>query len=131
MSRKLSHRTNHTPTPSRRLCNKFQNYTATANTYAYSQNAKPHAVRRYYNGITNELSNLRWDANGNLAQQTVYSVVNNATTYQGMRYLQWDENDRLNLVAGDGYLSYYAYGYDGNRAIKMTGTATIDCFAAK
>jgi len=40
--------------------------------------------------------------------------------------LPWYEDDRLNLVAGDGYLSYYAYGYDGNRAIKMTGTATID-----
>ncbi len=40
--------------------------------------------------------------------------------------LFWDKDDRLNLVAGDGYLSYYAYGYDGNRAIKMTGTATID-----
>ena len=40
--------------------------------------------------------------------------------------LQWDEDDRLNLVAGDGYLSYYAYGHDGNRAIKMTGNAAID-----
>ena len=45
--------------------------------------------------------------------------------------LPWDEDDRLNLVAGDGYLSYYAYGHDGNRAIKMTGNAAIDCFAAK
>ncbi len=40
--------------------------------------------------------------------------------------LFWDEDDRLNLVAGDGYLSYYTYGYDGNRAIKMTGNAAID-----
>jgi len=40
--------------------------------------------------------------------------------------LFWDEDDRLNLVAGDGYLSYYAYGNDGNRAIKMTGNAAID-----
>ncbi len=40
--------------------------------------------------------------------------------------LPWYEDDRLNLVAGDGYLSYYAYGHDGNRAIKMTGNATID-----
>ena len=81
MFNKLHHRTNTTPTPAGRLCGKIQDYTATANTYAYSQNAKPHAVRRYYNGITNELSNLRWDANGNLAQQTIYSVANNATTY--------------------------------------------------
>ncbi len=58
--------------------------------------------------------------------QTVYSVANNTTTYQTMRMLFWDEDDRLNLVAGDGYLSYYAYGYDGNRAIKMTGNAAID-----
>ena len=36
--------------------------------------------------------------------------------------LPWGEN----LVAGDGYLSYYAYGHDGNRAIKMTGSAAID-----
>ncbi len=113
-------------TPAGRLCGKIQDYTATANTYAYSQNAKPHAVRRYYNGITNELSNLRWDANGNLAQQTIYSVNNNVPTYQTMRMLFWDEDDRLNLVAGDGYLSYYTYGHDGNRAIKMTGNAAID-----
>ena len=113
-------------TPAGRLCSKLQDFTATANTYAYSPNNKPHAVRRIYNGLTNELYNLRWDNNGNLAQQTVYSVANNTTTYQGMRYLQWDEDDRLNLVAGDGYLSYYAYGHDGNRAIKMTGNAAID-----
>ena len=119
-------------TPAGRLCSKLQDFTGTGNVYAYSPNSKQHAVRRIYNGLTNELCNLLWYANGNLAQQTVYSVVNNATTYQGMRrYLQWDEDDRLNLVAGDGYLSYYAYGYDGNRAIKMTGSAAIDCFAAK
>ena len=113
-------------TPAGRLCGKLQDFTATANTYAYSPNAKPHAVRRYYNGLTNELYNLRWDNNGNLAQQTVYSVANNTTNYQTMRMLFWDEDDRLNLVAGDGYLSYYAYGHDGNRAIKMTGNAAID-----
>ena len=126
MFSKLSHKTNTTPTPAGRLCSKLQDFTATGNIYAYSTNNKPHAARRIYNGITNELSNLRWDNNGNLAQQTVYSVANNATTYQGMRYLQWDEDDRLNLVAGDGYLSYYAYGHDGNRAVKMTGNAAID-----
>ena len=113
-------------TPAGRLCSKLQDFTATGNIYAYSTNIKPHAARRIYNGITNELSNLRWDNNGNLAQQTVYSVNNNTTTYQTMRMLFWDEDDRLNLVAGDGYLSYYAYGHDGNRAIKMTGNASID-----
>jgi RHS repeat-associated protein len=69
---------------------------------------------------------MLWDANGNLAQQTVYSVNNNVPAYQNMRALYWDEDDRLNLVARDGYLSYYAYGHDGNRAIKMTGNAAID-----
>ena len=113
-------------TPAGRLCSKLQDFTGTGNVYAYSQNNKPHAVRRYYNGITNELSNLRWDNNGNLAQQTVYSVNNNVPTFLNMRMLFWDEDDRLNLVAGDGYLSYYAYGHDGNRAIKMTGNAAID-----
>ena len=113
-------------TPAGRLCSKLQDFTGTGNVYAYSPNNKQHAVRRIYNGLTNELYNLRWDNNGNLAQQTVYSVANNTTTYQTMRMLFWDEDDRLNLVAGDGYLSYYAYGYDGNRAIKMTGNAAID-----
>ena len=80
MLKELSHETNTTPTHAGRLCGKIQDYTGTANTYAYSPNAKPHAVRRYYNGLTNELYNLLWDANGNLAQQTVYSVANNATT---------------------------------------------------
>jgi len=122
----MLNRTNLPYTPAGRLCSKLQDYTGTGNIYAYSPNSKQHAVRRIYNGLTNELYNLRWDNNGNLAQQTVYSVANNATTYQGMRYLQWDEDDRLNLVAGDGYLSYYAYGHDGNRAIKMTGNAAID-----
>ena len=68
-------------TPAGRLCSKIQDFTATANTYAYATGNKPHAVRRYYNGLTNELYGLLWDANGNLAQQTVYSVANNATTY--------------------------------------------------
>ena len=113
-------------TPAGRLCSKLQDFTATGNIYAYSPNNKQHAVRRIYNGITNELYNLRWDNNGNLAQQTVYSVNNNTTNYQTMRMLFWDEDDRLNLVAGDGYLSYYAYGHDGNRAIKLTGNAAID-----
>jgi len=122
----MLNRTNLPYTPAGRLCSKLQDYTGTGNIYAYSPNSKQHAVRRIYNGLTNELYNLRWDNNGNLAQQTVYSVANNATTYKGMRYLQWDEDDRLNLVAGDGYLSYYAYGHDGNRAIKMTGNAAID-----
>ena len=126
MFSKLSHKTNTTPTPAGRLCSKLQDFTATGNIYAYSTNNKPHAIRRIFNGITNELSNLRWDNNGNLAQQTVYSVNNNVPTYQNMRALYWDEDDRLNLVAGDGYLSYYAYGHDGNRAIKMTGNAAID-----
>ena len=44
--------TNQTNTPAGRLCSKLQDFTATANTYAYSQNAKPHAVRRIYNGLT-------------------------------------------------------------------------------
>ena len=75
---------------------------------------------------TNACGRLLRVDNGNLAQQTVYSVNNNVPTYQNMRALFWDEDDRLNLVAGDGYLSYYAYGHDGNRAIKMTGNAAID-----
>ena len=83
-------------------------------------------ITPYCNVASSELYNLRWDNNGNLAQQTVYSVANNTTNYQTMRMLFWDEDDRLNLVAGDGYLSYYAYGHDGNRAIKMTGNAAID-----
>ena len=122
----IKHKTSHINTPAGRLCGKVQDHTATANTYAYADGNKPHAVRRYYNGLTNELYNLLWDANGNLAQQTVYSVNNNVPAYQNMRALYWDEDDRLNLVAGDGYLSYYAYGHDGNRAIKMTGNAAID-----
>ena len=126
MLSELRHNTNPTNTPSGRLCSKLQDFTGTGNVYAYSPNSKQHAVRRIYNGITNELYNIRWDNNGNLAQQTVYSVNNNVPAYQNMRALYWDEDDRLNLVAGDGYLSYYAYGYDGNRAIKMTGNATID-----
>ena len=126
MLSKLNHITNFPDTPSGRLCSKLQDFTGTGNVYAYSPNSKQHAVRRIYNGLTNELYNIRWDANGNLAQQTVYSVNNNVPAYQNMRALYWDEDDRLNLVAGDGYLSYYAYGHDGNRAIKMTGSAAID-----
>ena len=84
-------------------------------------------ITAYRNAPPSEdLSNLRWDNNGNLAQQTIYSVNNNVPTYLNMRMLFWDEDDHLNLVAGDGYLSYYAYGHDGNRAIKMTGNAAID-----
>jgi len=79
--KKLSHITITINTPAGRLCGKLQDYTATANTYAYSAGNKPHAVRRYYNGLTNELYNLLWDANGNLAQQTAYGGANNATIY--------------------------------------------------
>ena len=80
MLSKIRNSSNYPPS-TRRLCSKLQDFTATGNIYAYSTNNKPHAARRIYNGITNELSNLRWDNNGNLAQQTVYSVANNATTY--------------------------------------------------
>jgi hypothetical protein len=58
----------------------LQDFTGTGNIYAYSPNSKQHAVRRIYNGLTNELYNLLWDANGNLAQQTAYGGANNATT---------------------------------------------------
>ncbi len=73
-------------------------------------------ITAYRNAPPSEdLSNLRWDNNGNLAQQTIYSVNNNVPTYLNMR-----------MLFCDGYLSYYAYGHDGNRAIKMTGNAAID-----
>ncbi len=80
MLSELRHRTNTTPTPAGRLCSKLQDFTGTGNIYAYSPNSKQHAVRRIYNGLTNELYNLLWDANGNLAQQTAYGGANNATT---------------------------------------------------
>ena len=112
-------------TPAGRVCRKFQDYTGTGNVYAYSQNSKQHAVRRIYNGLTNELSNLLWDANGNLAQIAEYSYdpATETATLQDFRNHYWDEDDRLNLVLDNSHFSYYLYSNDGQRVAKLTGSA--------
>ncbi|MBR4199401.1 MAG: hypothetical protein IKQ94_11590 [Bacteroidales bacterium] len=112
-------------TPAGRLCSKLQDFTATGNIYAYSTNNKPHAARRIYNALTNELYNLLWDANGNIAQiaEYLYDANTQQTFLQDFRNHYWDEDDRLNLVLDNSHFSYYLYGNDGQRVAKLTGSA--------
>ena len=125
MLSELRHNTNPTNTPAGRLCSKLQDFTATGNIYAYSTNNKPHAARRIYNGLTNELYNLLWDANGNIAQiaEYLYDANNQQAFLQDFRNHYWDEDDRLNLVLDNSHFSYYLYGNDGQRVAKLTGSA--------
>ena len=113
MYRELSHITNTTPTPEGRVCRKEQgdNNGSKRLLYSYNPHNAPHAARRIYDPSTTNLRQMLWDANGNMAQisEYLYDATNEIVNLQDFRNHYWDEDDRLNMVAGDGYLSYYAY----------------------
>ena len=57
---------------------------------------------------------LKYDGNGNLADQSSTVVFNN-------RQLIWDEENRLTGVSDNGIMSRYTYDAEGQRAIKSSG----------
>ena len=90
--------------------------------YGYSDEQQPHAVRRIYNELDYHLTDVRWDAAGNVVQ---VSKDDGNGFYDRGRFLYWTEDNRLHTVADDDNYSYYAYDASGERRLKMTGSSTI------
>ncbi len=67
-----------------------------------------------YRQVNNNHS-FTWDGAGNMIQQT--NNVNNS-----VRQLSWDEENRLQGVVDNSYLSLYQYDASGERTYKLTGS---------
>ncbi len=101
---------------------------STTRYFAYCDSDKPHAPRRIYEETALSLTDLVWDAAGNLGQ------VNTAknTVCDGSRFLFWTEDNRLHTVVDQYWHSYYAYDYAGERSLKLTGkNSMLDVNAEK
>ena len=59
-----------------------------------------------------------YDANGN-------PISVEDTTANTLRVMQWDEENRLQSLGDDGYVSRYAYNHAGERVIKSHGPTTV------
>ena len=106
-----------------RLCGRSQTFAGQDAVFGYDNGVQPHAPRRIFDHARRTLHDLRWDKNGNLAQAAAYDIRDN--TLLSCRHLFWTEDSRLSAVLDEKYLSYYAYGHDGERVLKMTGISTI------
>ena len=58
-----------------------------------------------------------WDATGNLTRQQLVG--------DNQRFLCWDEQNRLQGVKDNRYLSYYQYDANGDRTYKLTGKGEL------
>ena len=47
------------------------------------------------------------------------------TTANTLRVMQWDEENRLQSLGDDGYVSRYTYNHAGERVIKSHGPTTV------
>lgn len=61
---------------------------------------------------------FRYDANGN-------PISVEDTTANTLRVMQWDEEDRLQSLGDDGYVSRYTYDHAGGRVVKSHGSTTV------
>ena len=104
-----------------RLCGRNQTHTGQDALYGYDKDNKPHAPRRIIDGHT--VSNLLWDACGNLAQASTHDAQDGSML--GCRHLLWTEDGRLTGVVDDRCFSYYAYDHAGERALKLTGESHL------
>ena len=59
-----------------------------------------------------------YDANGN-------PISVEDTTANTLRVMQWDEENRLQSLGDDGYVSRYTYNHAGERVIKSHGPTTV------
>ncbi len=81
-------------------------------TYDYNTNNHANAVSRAGSRI------FRYDANGN-------PISVEDTTANTLRVMQWDEENRMQSLGDDGYVSRYTYNHVGDRAVKSHGGTTV------
>ena len=80
--------------------------------YEYNTPNHPNAVSSAGNKI------FSYDANGN-------PISVEDTTSNTLRVMQWDEENRLQSLGDDGYVSRYTYNHAGERVIKSHGPTTV------
>ena len=81
-------------------------------TYDYQTAGHPNAVSRAGSKF------YSYDANGN-------PISVEDTTANTLRVMQWDEENRLQSLGDDGYVSRYTYNHAGDRVIKSHGPTTV------
>ncbi len=118
----------------RTLINRFVSQTSYNNIYYYENSQQPNTLSRISAlealtppGLPYRSENDRnssstqqffWDRNGNLARHN--------NEQDGLdRRLCWDEQNRLQGVADENYLSYYQYDANGDRTYKLTGRGDL------
>ena len=80
--------------------------------YEYNTLNHPNAVSSAGNKL------FTYDANGN-------PISVEDTTANTLRVMQWDEENRLQSLGDDGYVSRYTYNHAGERVIKSHGPTTV------
>ena len=81
-------------------------------TYEYNTPNHPNAVSSAGGKL------FTYDANGN-------PISVEDTTANTLRVMQWDEENRLQSLGDDGYVSRYTYNHAGERVIKSHGPTTV------
>ena len=112
----------------RRLLNGVSDTVNYSHGYYYGNASQPNTLTRYSSsvwnpnswlGISNEEdSQFSWDASGNMTMSCPGGE-------QNCRKLCWDEQNRLQGVMDNKYLSYYQYDANGDRTYKLTGEGQI------
>ena len=110
-------------TPAGRLAGRYQSATGLDLVFGYCQSS-PHAPRRIFNAEDGLVTDLRWNADGNLVQTASFHAAETGTLY-GLRGLFWAPENRLHTVVDDRYYSYYAYDHAGERVLKIAGSSNI------
>ena len=80
--------------------------------YEYDTESHPNAVSRAGSKV------FSYDANGN-------PISIEDTTANTLRVMQWDEENRLQALGDDGYVSKYTYNHAGERVVKSHGKTTV------
>ena len=80
--------------------------------FEYNTPDHPNAVSRAGSKV------FSYDANGN-------PISIEDTTANTLRVMQWDEENRLQSLGDDGYVSRYTYNHAGERVVKSHGRTTV------
>ena len=112
----------------RKLLNGVSDSVNYSHYYHYENTSQPNTLTRYRSsvwdpgswlGISNEEdSQFGWDAAGNMTESCIGGDRN-------CRSLCWDEQNRLQGVKDNKWLSYYQYDAAGDRTYKLTGKGEL------
>ena len=112
----------------RKLLNGVSDTVNYSHYYHYGNTSQPNTLTRYSSsvwdpgswlGISNEEdSQFGWDAAGNMTESCIGDDRN-------CRSLCWDEQNRLQGVKDNKWLSYYQYDAAGDRTYKLTGKGDL------